>query len=179
VAGNSAAGAREALRSARSFRIPVVAIGALCLLAVGCDRLSSDNPRQAWEETMEIRQARDYARLWDSLATLSKDQIAHVLEYVKTDPSYVSRLSEKFQITPAKLATMDAAEFFVSLMNGVELNHPHIVDLQMKNADGAKFLRTRIKEDRAVVTWVSGTGKEEQTFFLREAGRWRPVLQRP
>lgn len=128
---------------------------------------------------MQIRQARDYARLWETLASESKEQIAHVLEYVKMEPSYISHLSEKFQIESASLAKMDAAGFFAALMSGVELNHPQVVDLQMKNAEGAKFLRTRIKDDRAVVSWRSGTGKEEQTFFIREGGEWRPVLQRP
>lgn len=162
-------------------RIRILRAACLCYAAMvltGCDRVSTTSPQQAWEQTMQVRLARDYTKLWDSLARESKDEIAHVLDYVKHQPSYQARLRAKFQLDLTKLATMDAAGFFVALMTAVERNQPQIADLQMKNAEGAKFVRTRIKEDRAVVSWRSGTGKEEQTFFVREDGEWRPVLQR-
>ncbi len=148
------------------------------VLLASCDRITPASPQAAWEETMQIRLARDYAGLWESLAQESQDHIAYVLAYVKRNPRYGPKLQAKLQIDPASLATMDPAAFFVTLMNAVEQSQPQIVDLQMKSATGAKFIRTQIKDDRAVVSWLSGTGKEEQTLFVREDGEWRPVLQR-
>jgi hypothetical protein len=150
----------------------------LCLGLTACDQFIDQNPREAWEATMRVRLARDYAALWDSLASESQAQVEKTLAHIKRNPNYLSRMNQKFNLPIETLMQMDPKGFFLALMTAVERNQPEIVNLQMQSAQGAKFVRTQIREDRAVVSWLSGTGKEEKTYFIRETGTWRPVLQR-
>lgn len=150
----------------------------VCCALAGCDRLTSESPREAWEATMKVRLGRDYAALWDSLASESQHRIERTLAHVKRNPNYLSRMHDKFNLPTETLMRMEPKAFFIALMEAVERTQPAIVEQQRRNAEGAKFVRTRMREDRAVVSWVSGTGREEETFFVREDGTWRPVLQR-
>lgn len=154
--------------------LAAVLVGALA----GCDAIGGTSPREAWEATLAVRMARDYPALWESLASESKAEVQRVLTHVKRDPDYLTSMQQKFQIPAATLVNMDARDFFLALMRGVERNLPGVVNLQLQNAQGAQFVREAITDDRAIVYWLSGTGTEEQTFFVREAGSWRPVLQR-
>ena len=167
------------MTGARRFRSVVLA-GALIMTGAiaGCDRLSGDSPREAWEATMRVRLSRDYPALWDSLASESQARVERTLAHIRRNPDYLSRMNEKFQLPTEKLMRLDPKSFFIALMESVERTQPGIAEMQHRNAEGAKFVRTRTKDDRAVVSWLSGTGKEEETFFVREGGVWRPVLQR-
>jgi len=164
-------------RNVSSRRTIAGALVVVCALGA-CDRLTGETPREAWEATMRVRLGRDYAALWDSLARESQASVERTLAHIKRNPNYLSRMHDKFQLPTETLMRLDPKAFFIALMEAVERTQPAITESQHQNAQGAKFVRTRIRDDRAVVSWVSGTGKEEETFFVREAGTWRPVLQR-
>jgi hypothetical protein len=159
----------------------VVRIAYLCValgLAAGCDLFQDESPRQAWEDTMRVREQRDYATLWDSLASESHAHIEKVLSHVKRHPEYLAKMQEKFNLPANDVLAMDARAFFIALMVSVERTQPTIVNLQKQNAEGAQFIEARTERNRAVVSWRSGTGQKQQTFFIREEGLWKPVLQR-
>lgn len=160
------------------IRLSRYALAALLLTASGCDLLDSNTPRRAWEETMQVRLKRDYAALYDSLASVSKQEMERVLTQVKRDPRSLESMHQKLQLPTAEIEHMGGKQFFLALMTGVERKLPGVVNLQLQNARGAEFVREAIKDDRAVGYWKSGTGKQEETLFLRENGQWKPILQR-
>lgn len=160
------------------WRTLACALLALVLPLAGCDAWQEYRAKRAWEETMEVRRARDYPALWASLARESKADVERTLAHVRRDPDYQRTMQEKFQLSAGQLLQMDARAFFLALMASVDRNLPTVAALQQRNATGATYLRTALEGDRAVVYWRSGLGREEQTFFAREDGRWKPVLQR-
>lgn len=127
---------------------------------------------------MTDRINRDHEAFWESLASVSKQEVGRVLSHVKQDPKYLDSIHKKLGVPVQELKDMDGHRFFLALMHAVERDVPSILDMQLKSAEGARFMRDEIKEDRAVVYWQSAQGEQAHTLLLLEDGAWKPVLRR-
>lgn len=167
---------RKSERLLHAGALAILLAGAAAL--TGCEGITGDTPRAAWERAMSAYAERNYGELWDNLSEQSKQDTIRVLTHVKREPKYLEVMRVKLKIPPQLLVNMAPREFFIALMTGVERSAPQMIALRAETAQTAEFSRQEVAGDRATVYWSSDRGGPEKMAFVLESERWKPIIER-